>query len=122
MNHQRVVILGASHKPERYSNMAMKDLLKAGHEVMLVSPALKEIDGLPVLSSIGEVTGAVDTLAMYVNPTVSTQEAERIVALKPRRTVFAPGTENPELMQQLRNHGLEAIEACPLVMLRTGTF
>ena len=122
MNSQRVVILGASNKPDRYSNKAMKALLAAGHQVVLVNRGLQEIDGLPVHPSVSEVTGEVDTLAMYVNRDVSTLEADKIVALKPKRAIFSPGTENPALIEQLRAAGVETLEACPLVMLRTGTF
>jgi len=122
MNTQRVVILGASNKPERYSNKAMKELVKAGHHVVLVNRGLQEIDGLPVHQSLADVTGEVDTLAMYVNRDISTLEADKIVALKPKRAIFSPGTENPALMAKLSEAGIETLEACPLVMLRTGTF
>ena len=122
MNSQRVVILGASNKPERYSNKAQKELLKAGHQVVLINRGLQEIEGLPVHQTIGDVTGEVDTLTMYVNRDISTLEGDKILALKPKRTIFSPGTENPALKEKLTAAGLEAIEACPLVMLRTGTF
>ena len=122
MSSQRVVILGASNKPERYSNKAMKELVKAGHQVVLVNRGLQEIDGLPVHQSLEEVTGEVDTLTLYVNRDISTLEADKIVALKPKRAIFSPGTENPALMTKLSEAGIETLEACPLVMLRTGTF
>ena len=122
MSSQRVVILGASNKPERYSNKAMKELVKAGHQVVLVNRGLQEIDGLPVHQSLADVTGEVDTLTMYVNRDISNLEADKIVALKPKRAIFSPGTENPALMAKLSEAGIETLEACPLVMLRTGTF
>jgi len=122
MSSQRVVILGASNKPERYSNKAMKELVKAGHQVVLVNRGLQEIDGLPVHQSLTDVTGEVDTLTMYVNRDISTLESDKIVALKPKRAIFSPGTENPALMAKLSEAGIETLEACPLVMLRTGTF
>ncbi len=119
---QRVVILGASNKPERYSNRAMKDLLKAGHEVVLVNRGIQEIDGMPVHQSLADITGEVDTLTMYVNRDISTLEADKIVALKPKRAIFSPGTENAPLQERLKAAGVETLEACPLVMLRTGEF
>jgi predicted CoA-binding protein len=122
MSHQRVAILGASQKPERYSNKAMKDLLKAGHEVVLINRGLQEIDGHPVLASLADVTGQVDTVTMYVNPEISTLEGDKLVALKPGRVIFSPGTENPALDAKLKAAGIETLEACPLVMLRTGQF
>jgi uncharacterized protein len=36
--------------------------------------------------------------------------------------VFNPGTENPDFEQKLEEAGIEALEACTLVMLRTGQY
>ena len=33
-----------------------------------------------------------------------------------------PGAENETLAEKARDHGIEVIEGCTLVMLRTGTF
>ena len=60
MSHQRVVILGASHNPERYSYKAMKVLQEHGHETVLVNRGVTEIEGQPVLADIGDVTGPED--------------------------------------------------------------
>jgi uncharacterized protein len=35
---QRVAVLGASHKPERYSNQAVRMLKEYGHTVIPVTP------------------------------------------------------------------------------------
>ena len=122
MNPQRVVILGASNKPDRYSNKAQKALLQAGHEVVLINRGLQEIEVLRVHASLSEVTGKVDTVTMYVNRDISTLEGDKIVDLKPGRVIFSPGTENAPLEEKLKAAGIETLEACPLVMLRTGTF
>ncbi|MFN9960216.1 MAG: CoA-binding protein, partial [bacterium] len=42
-----------------------------------------------------------------------------ILALHPRRIIFNPGTENPELEKLAASKGIEAVEACTLVMLAT---
>ena len=59
---------------------------------------------------------------MYVRPAISTQYRDAILALAPQRVIFNPGTENPELESALRRAGIDCIEACTLVMLRTGTW
>jgi hypothetical protein len=45
-----------------------------------------------------------------------------VMRLQPKRVIFNPGTENPELMKQLAAEGIEVEEACTLVMLHTGQF
>jgi hypothetical protein len=42
--------------------------------------------------------------------------------LAPRRIIFNPGTENPVLASMATEKGMEAIEACTLVMLKTGQY
>lgn len=119
---QRVAVLGASTNPERYSNMAVKRLLENGHEVIPVHPALSEVEGLPVTPSLGDIDGRVDTLTIYVSPKLSSKTADAILALKPGRVIFNPGTENPELEAALQAAGIETLHACSLVLLSTGQF
>jgi hypothetical protein len=45
-----------------------------------------------------------------------------ILGLKPRRIIFNPGTENPELEMLASEAGIECLEACTLVMLSTGQY
>lgn len=119
---QRVVIVGASDKPERYAHKAVRSLLQHGHQVVLVHPRLKDVEGKPVHASLSEIAEAVDTVTLYVNPTLSTPMADNLIALHPRRVIFNPGTENPELAHQLRQAGIATEDACTLVLLATGTF
>ncbi|MEN9372069.1 MAG: hypothetical protein RLZZ64_1144, partial [Bacteroidota bacterium] len=40
----------------------------------------------------------------------------------PKRIIFNPGAENPSLSEKARQNGIEATEACTLVMLSVGTY
>ncbi len=122
MKQERVVILGASDKPERYAHKAQLLLKQHGHEVVPVHPRLTEIEGVPVLPDLKAVTGPVDTLTLYVNPQVSSAAAADILALKPARVIFNPGTENAGLQTQLSAAGIAWEEACTLVLLHTGQY
>jgi hypothetical protein len=119
---QRVVVMGASHKPERYSNQAVRLLHEHGHEVVPVHPLLDTLEGLPVAHRLGDIQGNVDTLTLYVGPDISSAAADSILALKPARVIFNPGTENPALETRLDQAGIAHERACTLVLLRTGQF
>ncbi|MEE9367590.1 MAG: CoA-binding protein [Pontiella sp.] len=119
---QTVVVLGASPKPDRYSNKAIRLLLEYGHTVIPVHPAITEIEGLEAKSSLGTISESVDTLTMYVSPSISNSMAEQIIGLNPKRVIFNPGTENPILSRALESAGIETEEACTLVLLNTGQF
>jgi predicted CoA-binding protein len=119
---QRVVVLGASPNPDRYSNKAVKLLAEHGHTVVPVHPTAATIEGIPATAKLEQVQGQVDTLTLYVSPHTLTPMRDTIVNMKPSRVIFNPGTENPSLIQDLRQNGIEVKEACTLVMLRTGQF
>ena len=119
---ERVVIVGASDNPERYSHRAQLLLRQHGHEVVPVHPKLAQIEGVPVVADLSAISGPVDTVTMYVGPAISTGLGDKLAALKPRRVIFNPGTENAVLEQQLSAAGIACEEACTLVLLNTGQF
>lgn len=119
---ETVVILGASPKRERYSNQALRMLREYGHTPLPVNPGQDQIEGLPVFRRLEAIRQPVDTVTLYLSPPLSKPLAASIVALKPRRVIFNPGTESDELAAQCEAAGIEVQEACTLVLLRTGQF
>lgn len=122
MSQERVVIVGASNNPERYSHRTLLLLRKHGHEVVPVHPKLTEIESVPVIADLRLITGPVDTVTMYVGPAISSGLTEKLVALNPRRVIFNPGAENAVLEAALQQAGIACEEACTLVLLNTGQF
>lgn len=119
---QRVVVLGASPNPDRYSNQAVRDLLAHGHTVLPIHPHAADIHGQPCLKNLQAVEGTVDTVTLYVGAEKSTALMEHILRLKPKRLIFNPGTENPTLEQAAQAQHIETVQGCTLVMLRTNQF
>ncbi len=117
---ERVVILGASPKRERYSNKAQRLLMEMGHTVIPVNPGQTEIEGVEATRNLSDIQIPVDTVTIYVNAEVSLKLQDDLVRLAPRRVVFNPGSESPILAGALNDHGIEVLEACTLVLLRTG--
>ena len=122
MNKERVVIMGASNNPERYSHRALLLLQKHGHEVVPVHPKLAEIEGIPVVADVGLISGPVDTVTMYVGAAISSGLQEKLFALKPGRVIFNPGAENASLADALQKAGIACENACTLVLLNAGQF
>lgn len=113
----KTLVLGASPKEERYSNMAAKSLRRHGHEIVAIGAKendgeIKIIEGTPALEDI-------DTISLYLNPKRQEQYYDYILSLKPRRVIFNPGTENGELQELLAKSGIESEIACTLVLLNT---
>ena len=119
---QTVVVLGASPKPERCSNKAVRLLLQHGHTVLPVHPAVDEIEGLPVFAKLPDIGKPIDTVSLYLSPAHSLPIADELISIKPQRVIFNPGTESSELQAGLAEAGIEVEEACTLVLLHSGQF
>ncbi len=120
MSNQKktVVIVGASDKPHRASHQLLERLKSRGvYEVVLVHPQRTKIDGLPVLPSLSDVAPSPDIVTLYVNAGISRGMETELERLRPRRVIFNPGAENPELFDRLGRQGIEVEEACSLVLL-----
>ena len=114
-----VAIVGASPKPDRYSNKAQRMLVDHGHSVVPVSPSGQDVMGVPGTS---EVPQGFDTVTLYVSPKHLLPMLDQLVEAAPRRVIFNPGTESEEAASRLQAEGIEVEEACTLVLLSTGEF
>jgi predicted CoA-binding protein len=119
---QTIVILGASHKPERASHMLLNRLLQRGITPVLVHPVIETIAGIPVHRGLETVATGPDILTMYLNAARSTPLADQILRLAPRKVVFNPGAENPSLEARLNGAGIATENACSLILLSQGLF
>jgi predicted CoA-binding protein len=120
-----VAVLGASNRPERYSHMCMTMLAEKGHTAIPVNPKETMVMGhycYHALSELKKEYPNLHTLTLYVNPDISAQMETEILELAPKRVIFNPGSENHHLQKLLEGKGIECLEACSLVMLRTGQF
>ena len=119
---QRVAVVGASTNPERYSNKAVRLLVEHGHDVVPINPTAESIEGIPVVGSVQELSGHIDTVTLYVSEKISSQLEHALLSLRPGRVIFNPGAENPTLRASLDANGIGTEEACTLVLLNTGQF
>jgi predicted CoA-binding protein len=119
---ETVVVLGASPKRERYSYRAMAMLREYGHRPVPVNPAYLEVLGEKCYKSIADIPAPIDTVTVYLGKARSAPLMEDILQAKPPRIILNPGAENNELATDARERGIEVIEGCTLVMLRSGTF
>jgi predicted CoA-binding protein len=118
---KRTLVLGASPKPHRYSNMAANSLIKHGHEVVLIGFREAEMNGVPIQKEWPENL-LVDTITLYLSAANQRPYYEKIVGSGALRVIFNPGTENPELEKLAKDAGFEVEIACTLVLLGTGQY
>lgn len=119
--NKTTLVLGASEKEERYSNQAISKLLAHDHRVLAVGRRVGTTHGIEIMDE-RPVNLEVDTVTLYISEKHQDGLFHYLKALKPKRIIFNPGTENPVLKSQLSKHGIECINGCTLVMLSVGTY
>ena len=118
---KKTIVLGASTKPERYSNMAVNLLNGDKHPTIAFGIKPGRIGDTTIETEFPKAADA-DTVTLYLGPNNQEAYLEQIIQLKPRRVIFNPGTENPLFYEKLRAQNIEVLEACTLVLLRTGQY
>ena len=117
----KVLVYGASTNPSRYAYIATELLLQHSHDVSLVGIKKGEVFGLPIQLD-QPLLEEIDTVTLYVGPANQEGLIDYFKSINPRRVIFNPGTENPELERALEKAGILTEEACTLVLLHTGQF
>ena len=119
---ETVLVLGASPNPSRYAHMATVALCEKGHNVILVGVKKGEIRGHEISSEFPPSGTHVDTITLYVNPSLQEGYYDQILSSGVKRIIFNPGTENMQLAKLAMEKGILPEMACTLVMLSVGTF
>lgn len=117
----KTLVLGASENPERYSCMAIKNLQATGHPVLAVGNKKGQVGDTEIAERPVQ-DDSIDTVTMYLNAVRQKEYYDYILGLKPRRIIFNPGAENEELAAIAQSFDIQVVEACALVMLRTGQY
>lgn len=121
MEQKKTLVIGASENPERYSNKAIRSLRMHGHPVVAIG--LREGQVADVHFSKEQIVFEdIDTVTLYLNPQRQVACYNYILSLKPKRIIFNPGTENPELERLAAQQDIATMQACTLVLLSTGQY
>lgn len=116
-----ILVFGASLNAKRHSNSAINSLV--AHEYKVVAFGLRRgvVSGVTIATTL-EVYEGIDTVTMYMNPSRQEEYYDYLIALKPKRILFNPGTENPTFFKLLVENNIDYELACTLVLLSTNQF
>jgi predicted CoA-binding protein len=118
---KKTLVMGASTEPTRYAYKAIRMLQRYGHPVVAVGKKEDNLDGVKIEREQVSFEN-VHTVTLYLNPMNQKQYYNYIISLKPKRVIFNPGTENPELYALLRENNIGVEVGCTLVMLSTNQY
>lgn len=117
----KTLVVGISLGADRYANLAVRQLLQAGHEVVGLGLREGTEQGAPVFIGTPMIDG-VDTITLYINPQRQGSMVDYLLSLRPRRIIFNPGTENPDFADRARADGIEVVVSCTLIMLGANAY
>jgi uncharacterized protein len=120
---KKTVIVGATTNESRYAFLAAESLTGHQHEIVPLGIKKGVVLGRPILNIREKpMIADVDTITLYIGPRHQPEWYDYLISLKPNRIIFNPGTENPEFEKIATESGIEVVEGCTLVMLRTGQY
>lgn len=121
MTHKKTLILGATPNAGRYAYLAANRLKSHGHPIVNVGLKTGEVAGVAI-EKPEKIHDDIDTLTLYIGPQNQPPLYDYILATKPKRIIFNPGTENSELQRLADAEGIETQYACTLVLLSIGEY
>jgi len=117
----KTIVLGASPDPLRFSNKAVKSLIRHNHEVIPLGNRTGRIAGKDIIIGQPDFED-IHTVALYLNPENQKEYYNYIVKLSPRRVIFNPGTINEELIELVKKNNIEPVLDCALIMLNNNKY
>ena len=121
MEKKKTLVLGASANLARYSNLVVNRLVNKQHPVVAFGKRKGIVAGITIETK-KKAFKDIDTITLYLSAAHQKDFYDYIISLHPNRIIFNPGAENDELAELAIQHGIEAQEACTLVLLSTGQY
>ena len=118
---KKTLVLGASLKTSRYSNLAINRLISHGQPTEAIGLKKGVVNGVDIKTEKYPFDD-IDTITLYLNARRQEEYYDYILSLNPSRVIFNPGTENPELYKLLQENGIDYENACTLVMLSSNQY
>ena len=115
------LVIGASLNESRYSNKVIKKLVDLKFRVFAIGKKTGEVHGIKIRNTISS-NNKIDTVSIYINPSLQKLYINFIIKLSPNRVIFNPGTENSEIFKLLSSKGIYCENSCTLVLLSTNQY
>lgn len=119
---KKTLVVGASEKPDRYANIAVKRLVESGHPVLAHGYRKGKIGEVSIETEFPKHEDDIHTVTLYLSAKNQTDFYDKIIELNPKRVIFNPGTYNKEFEEKLKQANIDFEHACTLVMLSANTY
>lgn len=111
-----LAVLGVSQDFDSYANKIVRKIRQIGKIAYPVNPKYTSLFDEPVYTSLSALPSKLDVVVFVVNPLIGISYLQAVVDLGVKYIWLQPGTISQELLDRAEALGLEAIEACVLVV------
>ncbi len=113
----KTAVVGASSDRSRFSNKCIRAYHQQGWTVFPVNPKESEILGLRCYPSLADISGKIDVVSLYVNPSIGLSILAEIIRKKPRAVYLNPGTEDQRIIAGLEENGITVLQECSILAI-----
>lgn len=112
-------VAGASANRGKFGNKLVRCYQQNNRSVIPVNPVEKEIEGLPVCSSVAVLPDGIGSLSIVTPPQVTVKLVQEAIARGITNIWMQPGAEHPDAEALCKQHGINLIAdgSCLLVVL-----
>ena len=114
---KNAAVIGASNDRNRYGNMAVRAFRRAGYQVFPVNPTEPEIEGLKAYPSVKDIPDTLDTVTIYVRPSVLVELLPEIAQKGCKDLWLNPGTVSDTVLEEVKRLGLNALQGCSILAI-----
>lgn len=105
-----IALVGASPNPARPSNSVMRYLLDAGYRVLPVRPHVREVLGIPCVSSLAEIEEPIDLVDVFRRADACPDVTRQAVEAGAKGVWLQLGLVSPESRRIAEEAGLDYVE------------
>jgi predicted CoA-binding protein len=85
LHAHRIALVGVSREPKDFSRYVLRELLRRGHDVAPVNPALAEVEGLRAFARVSDVDPAPDAALLMIPASVAAEAVGDCLRARVRR-------------------------------------
>lgn len=119
---KRIAVVGVSRDEKDFSRVVFRELLRRGHDLVPVHPALAEVEGRRVWPTLSQIEPPVEA-ALVLTPPAATEAVVRDAIRAGVRKVWlhrgaGRGAGTPEALALCEANGIEVVhDLCPFMAL-----
>ena len=113
---KRIAVVGVSRDGRKFGSAIYVELKKRGYQVFAINPNAEKIGGEPCYPNLTAVKDKVDAVLINIKPQYTGSVLQEAAQLGLKKVWMQQGSHNPQLVEQARTLGLNAVSGKCILM------